>query len=140
MQPSDPDTRPTDLDAGTAHGREQPGQVLRYSPKTGERHLTELVWGLLPHDTVHFDAQMPAKNASGRVPFKANQMGGREPSGITSFSEKLVNGTTQRLSTPSHCRQCTELTLRIFVTPGSVFFSAPRRIRRNDRPGRAFEQ
>jgi putative SOS response-associated peptidase YedK len=51
MQPSDPDNRPTDLDAGTAHGRGRTGQVLRYNPKTGQRHLDKLVWGLLPHDT-----------------------------------------------------------------------------------------
>ena len=51
MQPSNPDTRPTDRNAGTAPGRAQPGQVLRYNPKTGERHLNELGWGLLPHDT-----------------------------------------------------------------------------------------
>jgi hypothetical protein len=30
--------------------------------------------------------QMPAKNASGRLPSKANQTGGRDPSGKTSFS------------------------------------------------------
>jgi hypothetical protein len=39
MQPSDPDDRPTNLDASTAHGPERPGQVLRYNPKTGQRHL-----------------------------------------------------------------------------------------------------
>lgn len=70
---------------------------------------------------VHFGVQIPAKNVSGRVSFKANQIGGREPSGMTSFSEKLVKGTTHRLSTPSHRRQWAELTLRIFVTPESVF-------------------
>ena len=64
---------------------------------------------------------MPAKNASGRLSSSANQTGGREPSGSTSFSEKLVNGTTHRLSTPSHRRQCGDLTLRTLVTPGSVF-------------------
>ena len=51
MPPSDPDNRPSDLDAGSAHGRGRPGMVLRYNPKTGQRHLDELVWGLLPHDT-----------------------------------------------------------------------------------------
>ena len=34
---------------------------------------------------------------------------GREPFGRTSFSEKLVNGTTHRLLTPSHRRQCGDL-------------------------------
>jgi hypothetical protein len=49
--------------------------------------------------------QIPAKKASGRLSSNANQTGGREPSGIGSFSENDVNGTTQRLSTPSHRRQ-----------------------------------
>jgi hypothetical protein len=40
--------------------------------------------------------QMPAMNAKGRVSLRANRIGGREPSGSTSFSEKLVNGTRQR--------------------------------------------
>src|SRR5208282_3366723 len=64
--------------------------------------------------------QMPAKKASGRLSSRANQTGGREPSGWISFSAKLVNRTTHRLSTPSHRRQCGEATLRRLVTPGSV--------------------
>src|SRR5271166_2538608 len=63
--------------------------------------------------------QMPAKNASGRLSSRANQTGGREPSGRISFSAKLLKGTTHRLSTPSHRRQCGEETLRTFVTPES---------------------
>jgi hypothetical protein len=63
--------------------------------------------------------QIPAKKASGRLSSSANQTGGREPFGKTSFSEKLVNGTMQRFSTPSHRCQCGEATLRTFVTPGS---------------------
>jgi hypothetical protein len=43
---------------------------------------------------------VPEKTANGRVSSKANHTGGREPSGKTSFSEKLVKGTTQRFSTP----------------------------------------
>src|SRR6202165_159109 len=65
--------------------------------------------------------QIPAKKANGRVSLKANQTVGREPSGSTSFSEKLVQGTTQRFSVPSQRRQCGELTLRTLVTPGSDF-------------------
>src|SRR5580704_5844328 len=65
-------------------------------------------------------AHRPAKNASGRLSSKANQTGGLEPSGKTSFSENEENGTTQRLSTPSHRRQWGDDTLRIFVTPGSL--------------------
>src|SRR3546814_13313601 len=48
--------------------------------------------------------QIPAKKASGRASDKANHTGGREPSGLTSFSAQLVNGTTHRLSTPSQRR------------------------------------
>ena len=44
------------------------------------------------------------------------------PSGSVSFSEKLVKGTTQRLSSPSQRRQCGDFTLRTLVTPGSDFF------------------
>src|SRR5271169_5804013 len=62
----------------------------------------------------------PAKNASGRLSSKANHTDGREPSGKTSFSENEENGTTQRLSTPSHRRQWGAATLRMFVTPGSL--------------------
>ena len=51
---------------------------------------------------------------------KANHTGGREPFGRTSFSEKLVKGTTQWHSTPSPRRQCGEATLRTFVNPGSL--------------------
>jgi hypothetical protein len=38
--------------------------------------------------------------------------------------EKLVNGTTHRFSTPSQHRQCGDLVLRMFVTPGSDFLPA----------------
>jgi hypothetical protein len=47
--------------------------------------------------------------------------GGRRPSGCSSGSAKLLNGTTHRFSTPSHRRQCDDLVLRMFVTPGSDF-------------------
>ncbi|GEM_PF-5519256 len=64
---------------------------------------------------------MPAKKAIGRSLPRANQTGLlRGAPGRASSSEKLVNGTRQRCSTPSHLRQWGELTLRIFVTPGSV--------------------
>src|SRR6202047_167972 len=65
--------------------------------------------------------QMPAKKANGRVSSKANHTVGREPSGSASFSEKLVQGTTQRFSITSQRRQCGDLTLRALVTPGSDF-------------------
>ena len=64
---------------------------------------------------------MPAKKANGRVSSKANQTVGREPSGSTSFSAKLVQGTTQRFSIPSQRRQFGDVTLRTLVTPGSEF-------------------
>jgi hypothetical protein len=41
-------------------------------------------------------AQMPAKKASGRDSSKANQAGGRLPSGCSSFSAKLMKGIRQR--------------------------------------------
>src|SRR5277367_7167096 len=68
--------------------------------------------------------QMPAKKASRRLSSNANHTGGREPSGKTSFSAKLVKGTMQRHSKPSHRRQWGDLTLRMLVTPGSVFLPA----------------
>ena len=37
------------VDIGAAPGR--PGQVIRLHPKTRERHVDWLIWGLLPHDT-----------------------------------------------------------------------------------------
>jgi hypothetical protein len=52
--------------------------------------------------------QIPAKKANGLVSSSANQTAGREPFGRISFSEKLVNGTIQRFSGPSHRRQCAE--------------------------------
>src|ERR1700685_4585265 len=78
-----------------------------------------VVWPSLTLRTDVQRVQMPAKKASGRLSSRANQTGGREPSGCNSFSAKLVNGTTHRLSTPSHRRQCGEDILRTFVTPGS---------------------
>src|SRR5580698_5984443 len=62
--------------------------------------------------------QIPAKKASGRVSSRANQTGGFVPSGRCSFSEKLVNGTTQRCSGSSQRRQCDEATLRITAPSG----------------------
>src|SRR5450759_1743227 len=59
--------------------------------------------------------QMPAKKANGRVSSKANQTGGWVPFDSASFSEKLVKGTTQRLSTPSQRLQCGDLALRTLV-------------------------
>jgi hypothetical protein len=49
---------------------------------------------------------MPAKAASGRLSPKANQTGIFLPSGVVSYSENDVNGTTHRLPSPSHLRQC----------------------------------
>ena len=51
MQTSDLGGMSFDLDARTAHGRGRPGSVIRRNPKTGQRHLDDLIWGLLPHDT-----------------------------------------------------------------------------------------
>ena len=61
--------------------------------------------------------QTPAKKETGRLSSRANQAGGRDPSGRSLFSAKLVDGTTQRLSTPSHRHYWGDATLRILVTP-----------------------
>ncbi len=67
----------------------------------------------------HCGVQILAKKASDRVSSKANHTGGREPSGNTSFSEKLVKGTAHRFSMPSHRRQWGDAVLRTLVMPGS---------------------
>ena len=54
----------------------------------------------------HCGTQIPAKHASGRSSARANHTGGCVPSGNALFSEKLVNGTTQRCSMSSQRRQC----------------------------------
>src|SRR6185503_12048589 len=69
----------------------------------------------------HCGVHMPAKNDSGLSSLKANQTGGFVPSGRCSFSEKLLNGTTQRFSMPSQRRQWGDFKLRMLVTPGSLF-------------------
>src|SRR6266851_252600 len=63
--------------------------------------------------------QIPAKQASGRVSSSANQMS--PPSALLN-SLKELNGTTQRLSVPSHRVQCLLVTLRMLVVPlsGSI--------------------
>jgi hypothetical protein len=50
----------------------------------------------------------------------ANQTGRYVPSGRFSFSEKLVNGTTQRFWIPSQRRQWGDLRLRTLVTQSTV--------------------
>src|SRR5271166_6178595 len=97
---------------------------------------------VLPSLTLRTDLQrvhMPAKKASGRLSSSANQTGGREPSGRISFSAKLVNGTTHRLSTPSHRRQWGEETLRTFVTPESELRPLEGEDRRRHAPARHCE-
>ena len=39
------------MDEVSLHGGGRPGPVLRWNPKTRERSVDQLVWGLLPHDT-----------------------------------------------------------------------------------------
>jgi putative SOS response-associated peptidase YedK len=55
MPTSAPDNLPPGSDASSAHGGGCPGWVIRRNPKMGERHLDELVWGLLPQDTKNLD-------------------------------------------------------------------------------------
>ena len=63
--------------------------------------------------------QMPAKQARGRPSSSANQIS--PPSALLN-SLKELNGTTQRLSAPSHRAQCLLPTLRMLVVPlsGSI--------------------
>lgn len=46
-----PGNAPDVVDEISLHGQGRPGTVLRWNSRTGQRHLDELVWGLLPHDT-----------------------------------------------------------------------------------------
>jgi hypothetical protein len=66
-----------------------------------------------PYLTLRTDvqlAQIPAKQARGRVSSNANQMS--PPSALLN-SLKELNGTRQRFSTPSHRVQCLLFTLRM---------------------------
>src|SRR6476469_10481513 len=60
--------------------------------------------------------QMPAKQARGRSSPSANQMS--PPSALLN-SLKLLKGTTQLFSAPSHRIQCLLFTLRMLVVPPS---------------------
>jgi len=51
MPNDQPDDLRPGLNPGGAHGRGRLGSVIRWNPKTGKRHLDELIWGLLPHGT-----------------------------------------------------------------------------------------
>jgi putative SOS response-associated peptidase YedK len=51
MCASDPDELLPGFGAATTHGPERLGSVVRLNPRTGERDLDRLVWGLLPYDT-----------------------------------------------------------------------------------------
>src|SRR6202022_1918792 len=63
--------------------------------------------------------QMPAKQATGRESSSANQI---SPPSTLLNSLKELNGTTQRLSAPSHLVQCLLVMLRMLVVPppGSI--------------------
>src|SRR5436305_12173937 len=74
-------------------------------------------FALVPRMPIH-SVQIPANATSGRVSSRANHFGvffGL----VSAYSQKDVNGTRQRLSGPTHLRQCGELALRTFVVmPG----------------------
>jgi putative SOS response-associated peptidase YedK len=62
MAPSLP--RDPQLDDFTStHDRGRLGTVLRRNPKTGERHLDKLAWGLLPYDTEDLNSAPRPLNA-----------------------------------------------------------------------------
>src|SRR3954454_7018567 len=75
-------------------------------------------FALVPRTPIH-SVQIPANATSGRVSSRANHFGvffGL----VSAYSQNDVNGTKQRLSGPSHRRQCGDLVLRIFVVmPGN---------------------
>lgn len=48
------DRQPLDIGPGAGPGR--PGQVIRLHPRSGQRHLDWLTWGLLPARTEHPDS------------------------------------------------------------------------------------
>jgi hypothetical protein len=64
----------------------------------------------LPCHVVH----MPAKNASGRSPSSANHFGVLRGL-VSAYSQKELNGATQRCSTLNQARQCGLPVLRMFV-------------------------
>src|SRR5437764_14016747 len=85
-------------------------------------------FAFVPRTPIH-SVQMPANATSGRVSSIANHFGvffGL----VSAYSQKDVNGTRQRLSGPTHLRQCGELVLRMFVVmPGNWSgFGMPQRI------------
>jgi hypothetical protein len=57
--------------------------------------------------------QMPAKNASGRSPPNANQVGVLRGL-VSAYSQNVLNGMTQRFSGLSHALQWTLFVLRMF--------------------------
>ena len=89
------------------------GATTAFGSVVKKANRSFVVWPYFTFRTDVHVVQIPAKTASGRLSSSANYTGGREPSGWSSFSAKLVNGTTQRLSTPSHQRQWGEETLRV---------------------------
>src|SRR3954466_14278840 len=85
-------------------------------------------FALVPRTPIH-SVQIPANATSGRLSSRANHFGVFFGF-VSAYSQKEVNGTRQRLSGPSHLRQCGELVLRIFVVmPGNCGgFGMPHRI------------
>jgi hypothetical protein len=68
---------------------------------------------------LHFPDGGPSRPDAGKEGQWPGLVEGEPKSGSTSFSEKLVQGTTQRFSIPSQRRQCGDFTLRTLVTPRS---------------------
>src|SRR3984957_4571063 len=115
------------------------GAVIQVSPSAGVVRITGIAFGWMvptsafgsvvrkakmslvvsPSLTFRTDVQlvqMPAKQARGRLSSSANQMS--PPSALLNSLNEL-NGTTQRLSGPSHRAQCLLPTLRMLVVPPS---------------------
>src|SRR5947207_12426429 len=90
-------------------------------------------FALVPRTPIH-SVQIPANATSGRVSSIANHFGVLFGL-VSAYSQKDVNGTRQRLSGPTHLRQCGELVLRMFVVmPGNWGgFGMPQRIMMSSR-------
>src|ERR1700692_780308 len=94
---------------------------------------------LVPRSPLN-SVQMPAKAASGRSSFSANQTTSFffvSGFGSGAYSAKLLNGTKHRFSGLSQARQCGDEVLRILVTGGPPVRGGggmPQRIMISSRP------
>ena len=72
------------------------GRATRFPAKRDFANRSLVVLPSLTFRTEVQRVQIPAKKASGRLSSKANHTGGREPSGMTSFSANDVLASDER--------------------------------------------